>query len=167
MKQQPLSTKIYGFLVLFDMHTQYFEKVLDGVSDEDALKRLDTQANHMAWLAGSLVQERFELYNLLTGMQEIPRANCLFENHQGIKDDVDYPSLLDFKVDWQKITPLLRQQLMIITEEQLDKTLDFPDMGVSFSVLEMLGFNTYREANIIGQLVLWRRLLGYKAMKYD
>lgn len=167
MDIQPKSIKIYGFIVLFDMHSDYFTKVLDGVSDEDAMKRLDTKANHMAWLTGSMVQERFELYNLCTGQSEKQRANHLFENHQGIKDAIDYPSLIDFKADWNRVTPLLRERLLELTEADLNKVLDFPDMGVSFSMMEMLGFNTYREANIIGQLVLWRRLLGYQPMKYD
>lgn len=166
MKEQTASSKMYSLVVLYDMHTDYFVKVLDGVSDEDALKRLDSKANHIAWIAGSMLQERFELYNLCGG-KEKPASDDLFKNHQGIKDGADYPSLMDYKADWKKISPLLREKLLAITDAELEKVLDFPDMGVSFPMFEMMTFNTYREANCIGQLVLWRRLLGYEAMKYD
>ncbi|WP_235969763.1 hypothetical protein [Pedobacter planticolens] len=53
---------------------------------------------------------------------------------------------------------------MQVTEEQLDKMLEFP--GMSFPMFEMVSFNIYREANCIGQIALWRRLLNYDAMKY-
>jgi hypothetical protein len=160
------SARTLGIIPLYDMHSDYFIKVLDGISDEDALKRLDTKANHIAWLAGSLVQERFELAGLM-GINDHQAAVDLFKNHQGIRDGIDYPSLTDYKADWRRISPLLREKLIAISDEELDKVLDFPDMGVSFPMHEMLTFNTYREANMIGQIVLWRRLLGYEAMKYD
>ncbi|RZJ77771.1 MAG: hypothetical protein EOO47_15840 [Flavobacterium sp.] len=59
---------------------------------------------------------------------------------------------------------ILRDLLLKVGEEELDKILEFP--GMSFSVFEMVSFNTYREANTIGQIALWRRLLGYNPMKY-
>lgn len=166
MKEQPQSMQIYGYLALYDMHTRYFIQALDAVSDEDALKRLNTAANHMAWLAGSMVQERFELYNQMGGNLK-PSANERFKGHQGIIDGADYPSLMDFKADWHHISPLLKEKMLKLDDDDLEQQLDFPDMGVSYSMFEMITFNTYRESNIIGQLVLWRRLLGYSAIKYD
>jgi hypothetical protein len=38
--------------------------------------------------------------------------------------------------------------------------------GDSMRFYELVSFMTYREANCIGQIALWRRLLGYDAMKY-
>jgi len=32
---------------------------------------------------------------------------------------------------------------------------------------DLIAFMTYREANLIGQIILWRRLLGYEGIKYD
>ena len=86
MEIKPVSNKMYGFLVLYDMQTTFYHSVLDGINDEDALKRLDTKANHINWLAGSLLQERFELANLL-GVDLKSSADELFKHHQGIKDE--------------------------------------------------------------------------------
>jgi len=158
-----VSTRMQGILPLFDLHTEFFPKVLDGITDEDAHKRLDTPANHVAWLAGSLVQQRFELAGLLK-VEATSTANDLFKDFQGIKDSQQYPSLEIFKKDWQKISPLLKTALVNVTDEQLDHVLEFP--GMKMSLWDLLTFNIYREANCIGQIALWRRLLKYEPMKY-
>jgi hypothetical protein len=54
-------SRLYGLMALYDMHSDFYEKVLEGISDASALNRLNTKANHIAWLAGSMLQERFEL----------------------------------------------------------------------------------------------------------
>lgn len=165
MNIKPISNRMYGFLVLYDMHTTYYHNVLEGIKDEDALKRLDTKANHIAWIAGSLLQERFELANLM-GLSLQQSANELFKHHQGIKEGEKYPSLKTYEQEWDRISPILREKLLNVSEEELDKVIDFPVEQMSFPLFEMVSFNTYREANCIGQIALWRRLLGYDAMKY-
>lgn len=163
MEVKPLSNRMYGFIILFDMHSNFFYSALAGIEDEDAYERLNTKANHMAWLAGSLVQQRFEFAALL-GLNLKSAGDALFKDNKGIQDDVVYPSLADYEKNWRTITAPLREKLMQATEEQLDQILEFP--GMRFSLFEMASFNTYREANQIGQIALWRRLLGYEAMKY-
>ncbi|RZJ79681.1 MAG: DinB family protein [Flavobacterium sp.] len=163
MEIKPVSNRMYGFLILFDMHTDFFYSVLADLKDEDLSERLNTKANHIAWLAGSLVQQRFDLENILGGDLKAS-ADELFRENKGIQDDAIYPSLEVYIDDWKKITPILRDLLLKVGEEELDKILEFP--GMSFPVFEMISFNTYREANTIGQIALWRRLLGYNAMKY-
>lgn len=165
MEIKPISKRMYGFLVLYDMHTDYYHRVLEGIADEDAVKRLDTKANHVAWIAGSLLQERFELGNLL-GLDIKSTAHELFKHHQGIKDDVSYPILATYAREWDSVSPLLRSKLLTVTDVELDKVIDFPEEGMSFPLFDMVSFNTYREANCIGQIALWRRLLGYAGMNY-
>lgn len=163
METKPVSNRMYALLVLFDMHTNYYRNAIDGISDEDAHERLNTKANHVAWLAGSLVQERYELANIF-GLELKAAAAELFKDHKGIQESETYPSLTAYKEDWDKISPLLRAKLLSATDEQLDKVLEYP--GMSFPVYEMVSFDMYREANCIGQIALWRRLLGYDAIKY-
>ncbi|SOD11528.1 hypothetical protein [Pedobacter xixiisoli] len=165
MEIKPVSDRMYGFLVLYDMHTKFYHNVLEGISDEDANKRLDTKANHIAWLAGSLLQERFELANLL-GVDLKAGADELFKHHQGIKEDVKYPTISTYEDQWNTISPILREKLANVTDDELDKILSFPVEQMTFPLFEMVSFNTYREANCIGQIALWRRLLGYDGMKY-
>ena len=154
-----------SILVLFDMQTTYFLNALDGISDQDAHNRLNTKANHVAWLAGSLVQQRFDIGNML-GVDDKQSANDLFRDGKGIQDGLTYPSLASFKKDWEKISPLLRKALSHVSDQKLDELFEMMP-GMSMTYYELVTFTSYREANCIGQVALWRRLLGYEPMKYQ
>jgi hypothetical protein len=156
--------RLYGFVALYDMHTDFYPKVLEGISGDAANNRLETNANHMAWLAGSMLQERFELAGWF-GTKMEQKHHELFRDHQGIKDGQDYPPLADFIEDWKRISPVLRDIITNLSAPKIDSIFEME--GMKMTHFELLSFDVYREANIIGQLVLWRRLLGYPAMKYD
>jgi hypothetical protein len=163
MELKTVSNRMYAIITLFDMHTKYYHQALDGITEEDAVKRLNTKANHIKWLAGSLIQERYELVKIL-GQDLKSDADELFKDHKGIQDDAIYPTLEAYKKDWDKVAQILREQLITATDQQLNKVLTFP--GMSFSVYEMVSFDIYREANCIGQIALWRRLLNYSGINY-
>ena len=161
----PSSDKIYSLLVLYDMHTGFFPKAIEGISDEDAHNRMDTRANHVAWLAGSLVQQRYALATAL-GIDKKQQAYELFKDYKGIQDGVTYPSLSAFKKDWEAITPMLREALAAVSDENLASPFEMePEMEMTY--YDLIAFSTYREANQIGQIALYRRLLGYDAMRYE
>ncbi len=157
-------SRMFSLIVLYDMHTGYFGKVTDGISDKDAHNRLNTKANHIAWLTGSLVQERYELAKSL-GIDRKQAAYELFKDHKGIQDNITYPSLAEFKKDWDSISPALRTALANVGDQKLDSSFEMMP-GESMTYFDLIAFMMYREANCIGQIALWRRLLGYEAMKY-
>jgi hypothetical protein len=164
METQTASTRTKALLTLFDYHTGFFAKALEGISAEDMHNRLNTQANHPAWLAGSLVQQRFMMASeTSTGLKQTGEE--LFKNHKGIQDGIKYPSTAEYLKDWEKITPEARKALVEIDDKKLDSDFNMGEMKISY--YELICFNIYREASIIGQLALWRRLLGYPAIKYD
>ncbi len=158
------SNRINTLLVLYDMHTDYFARAIEGISNEDAHNRLNTKANHIAWITGSLVQERFELLKRL-GIDKQHKTNELFNNHKGIQDTITYPPLEDFRADWEIISPLLRETMVTLKDDKLDSKFEMMP-GMTMSHFDLISFMMYREANCIGQIALWRRLLGYDAMKY-
>ncbi|MGQ2982230.1 DinB family protein [Flavobacterium sp.] len=162
--ETPRDSRMVALVNLYDWQTTFFKNVLDGISDADAHKRLDTPANHIAWLAGSLVGQRYELVNELTGSSHKQQADELFKGNQGIKEGVAYPSLEQYRADWEKVSPIAREALLNATTEKLDSILKMP--GMEMPLYDYVLFTIYREANCIGQIALWRRLLGYEAMKY-
>ncbi|HYG41157.1 MAG TPA: DinB family protein [Cytophagales bacterium] len=156
-------TSVDSFIGLYDLHSQLFINVINGISEKDANNRLNTKANHPSWLAGSLVHERYEMANMLgTNLQST--HNDLFKNFQGIKDGVVYPVLNEYKSDWEKITPILKEALLGVSEEKLEEVIEMP--GMKFTVFDMVTMLIHREPYCIGQIALYRRLLGYEAMKY-
>ena len=164
METKTVSNRMFSLVVMYDMHTDFFARALDDISDKDAHNRLNTKANHIAWLAGSFVQERFEGAKTFgTGLQA--ETGELFKDHKGIQDNVTYPPLADFKKDLDRISPKLREALVNVTDEKLDQKFEMMP-GMEMTYYELITFMAYREANIIGQIALWRRLLGYEAMKY-
>src|SRR3989337_2784061 len=118
METKQIADSRVGLLItLYDMHTTFYSNVIDGISDKDAHNRLNTKANHVAWITGSLVHERYEMANA-AGVELQQTSNELFEGHKGIQDDAVYPSLSEFKSDWNKITPILRKTLLQLSEEE-------------------------------------------------
>ena len=164
METQTASNRTRGLLTLFDYHTDYFSRVLEGISADDMHNRLNTQANHPAWLAGSLVAQRFNMASE-TGSGLKQTGEELFKNHQGIQEGVQYPTKEEYIKDWKRITPEAREALVKIDDKKLDS--DFNMEGMKMSYYDLVTYSIFREASVIGQLILWRRLLGYPAMKYD
>ncbi|MBB4108403.1 MULTISPECIES: DinB family protein [Pedobacter] len=163
MKSSPTSNRMYGFIVLYEMQTDFLLSALDGIEQKDAQKRLDTRANHIAWITGSVVHSRYFLAKSF-GIDLPSVTDELFAGNKGIIDDATYPLLADFIKDWKEISPRLQEALTTATDEKLDEKLVIP--GMEITLFEMIGFSSYREANCIGQVALWRRLLGYPGMNY-
>ena len=157
---------MHSLVVLYDMQTTFFSSALEGITDTDAHNRLNTKANHIAWLTGSLVQQRYELANALgISIDSQQQAEDLFKDNKGIQDGITYPSLSVFKDDWDKISAQLREALVNVDTEKLNTFFEMmPGMNITY--YDLTTFIIYREANCIGQIALWRRLLGYEAMKY-
>ena len=164
METKTVSSRMHSLIVLYDMHTTYFSNVIEGISDKDSHNRLNTKANHIAWLTGSLVEQRYEIAREL-GSDVKQGANELFKDNKGIQDGVTYPSLAAFKKDWVSITPVLRDAFVNVTDQKLDESFEMMP-GMKMTYYDLITFIIYREANCIGQIALWRRLLGYEAMKY-
>lgn len=89
----------------------------------------------------------------------------LFEGNKGIQEDAKYPTLAEYIRDWQRISPLARKALVDIDDQKLDSLFDMGFMKLTY--FELITFTMYREASVIGQLALWRRLLDYPGLKYD
>lgn len=158
------SRRTEGLLTLFDLQTGFFERAIEGISEADTHNRMGTKANHIAWLSGSLVQQRF-LMTSETQPQLKQNGDELFKDNKGIQDDIKYPTSAEYLADWKKISPAAREMLVNIDDEKLDSLIDMGFMKMSY--YELLSFTIYREASMIGQLALWRRLLDYPAMRYD
>ncbi len=153
-------------LNLYDFHTKLFYNVLSDLSDKDANNRLGTKANHIAWIAGSLVQGRYTLASFV-GINKKQTADKLFEDNKGIQDSAAYPPLAEYKKDWENISGDLKDAMTNLSEEQWNAPDPFKMPGGNYTMFDSFIFCTDRESYCIGQIALYRRLLGYEAMKYD
>lgn len=152
----------------YRMHTQQFNNAIDGISEADALKRIEDRTNHIVWMAGNLVNCRYWLANIL-GIADKDPNEQLFKDAKALDPAATYPSLAALKEEWHKISPLLFQKLHTVTDAELDEAYPF-GMGVGFveeNKLNMVGMCIGREDYLFGQIGLMRRILNYPGMKYD
>ncbi len=131
MDMQTKSTRMQGLLSLFDFQTDFFPRVLDGISEEDMYNRLHTEANHPSWLAGSLVNQRFLVASEMKHGLEMS-GHELFTNNKGIQAGASYPSKETYLSDWQQITPVARKALLEMDIQKLDSLVDMGSMKLTY-----------------------------------
>ncbi len=136
-KEFARSTPIDTLILLYDLHTKLFLNVIEDISHKDAQNRLHIKANHIAWLAGSLVHERYELANA-AGINLKQTTYDLFHCHRGIEDKIIYPSLTEFKSDWEIITPVLRNALLQLSDKQLQSAEAYGIPGDELSLFDAI-----------------------------
>ncbi|WP_146610819.1 hypothetical protein [Pedobacter cryoconitis] len=104
------------------------------------------------WLVGSQVQLRFDVANLL-GIDEIQNADILFRFNKDIQFNMIYPSLDSFNFDWEKISPILRTEILELDNDDLfSYSEDDPEMKGTF--FDLLSGIIEREANNISALTI-------------
>ncbi len=165
---KPTSKKLEVIIPAFRAHSQTFVMVLDGISEEDAKKRIDEKTNHIIWMVGNFINMRYSLGWVLGLKEEDPFSDLFFQG-KALDENFIYPTLAQLKENFHKISPLVYQKLLEATDEDLDK--DFPmGMGVDFfkeDVLNFVGMCIGREDYLSGQLGLMRKILDYEGMKYN
>lgn len=164
----PTSNKLDIIIPAFRGHSQNFLMVLDGISEEDALQRIEGRTNHIIWMAGNFLDMRYALGSVL-GVQEEFEFKDFFFQGKALDESFKYPSLQQLKDTFHKISQLVYQKLLEVSDENLNQA--FPmGMNIDFfpeTVLNFVGMCIGREDYLCGKIGLMRRILGYEGMKYD
>lgn len=164
----PKSKKMELVIPAYRMHSQSFMNVLEGISEEDALKRIENKTNHIVWMAGNFVNMRYGLGWVL-GLQEQDPNNDLFFQGKALDERIQYPTLADLKKNFHDISAKVYQKLSEVSDEELDEIFEI-GMNIPFikeTKLNFVGMCIGREDYLSGQIGLMRRILNYPGMKYD
>jgi len=165
---KPKSQKLDIIIPAFRGHSQSFLMVLEGISEKDALKRIEGRTNHIIWMVGNFLDMRYAMGNVLGLTEEFQYKDFFFQG-KALDESLAYPPLKDLIADFHSISPLVYQRLLQANDEELNKA--FPmGMNIDFfpeDVLNFVGMCIGREDYLCGQMGLMRRILGYDAMKYD
>lgn len=164
----PKSSKLEIIIPAFRGHSQSFLMVLNGITEENALKRIDAKTNHIIWMVGNFLDMRYALGNVLGLKKEFEFKDFFFQG-KALDENLKYPTLKQLKDNFHEISPLVYQKLLEASNEELDKA--FPmGMNIDFfpeNVLNFVGMCIGREDYLCGQMGLMRKILGYEGMKYD
>jgi hypothetical protein len=83
-------------------------RALEGIKETDAQKRLDTEANHIAWITGSVVAGRYMLAKSF-GIDLESTTGDLFKDNKGIIADADTQRLMLLKKIGKKSRPCYKK----------------------------------------------------------
>ncbi|HTN46010.1 MAG TPA: hypothetical protein VL098_06640 [Flavipsychrobacter sp.] len=164
----PASKKLDIIIPAYRMHSQSFVNVLEGISEEQALKRIDDKTNHVIWMAGNFVNMRYSLGGLF-GIKEEDPYNDLFSQGKAWNESYTYPTLKEIRDNFHQISPLVYKRLLKTTDEELGESFKM-GMDIPFvpeDKLNFVGMCIGREDYLCGQIGLMRKLLGYEGMKYN
>lgn len=156
---------IYVLTEQLILHTNLFQSVIQGIEESDEQLRLTPTTNHLAWLAGSLVSARYLMINMI-GPGATEPFPTLFAHNKRIQNDLIYPSLSLQKSFWLGISDRLLSTINNSSEREISQPSVnyFPTNDKT--ILGALIFLTDREGQVIGEMTLLRRLLGYKVAHY-
>lgn len=163
-----ISQKVAVIIPAYRMHTQSFLQVLDSISEEDALKRVDGRTNHLVWMAGNYVNMRYGMAHVL-GLPDTDPNQDLFFMGKALDENYHYPTLKELLANFHSISAKVYSRLLSVTDQEL--TDAFPmGMGIPFiqeDKLNFIGMCIGREDYLCGQMALMRRILNYESIRYD
>lgn len=162
------SAQLNIIIPAYRMHTQTFINVLDGISEEDALKRVDDRTNHLVWMAGNYVNVRYSMGSVL-GLSDQDPYQDLFYMGKTLDPQKTYPSLQQLRNNFHEISPKVYQALLQVGDDELAEMFEM-QMNIPFikeDKLNFIGMCIGREDYLCGQMALIRRIFDYPGMKYD
>lgn len=150
---------------ILELNTDLLLNCLDGLSDEEALRRLPGGGNSIAFLAAHLTDSRHYLAQRLGHPLANPLSRFLAEA-SSIEDIVEWPSLEEQREWWLGISRHLGDVLAARTDEDLRRT-DVHRFPMSDSTeLTLISFLSQHDSYHLGQIAFLRRQLGKPAMAY-
>lgn len=158
-------------LAQYDMHCRWFKNALAGFTDEEANRRLNSQMNHVKYIAGHLFNSQYA-FTLIAGLQVERKWEDLFagQGKTKAKDNFPYPTIAEIQAEWDKLQPVIQKALEALPEEALGIEISgSPVAGKGLfkgSVGDLWAFLNMHQAYHIGQLGILRRGFGKEAMKY-
>jgi uncharacterized damage-inducible protein DinB len=153
-------------LTLLRLNTRLFVNCLDGVSDEQAERRIDANTNSIAFIACHLVDSRHYLAGYI-GLSEPNPFTEVLRGATGIDDVGPLPDIDAMRRAWLALAPTLEACVADMAEEELRVVspqrfpVDLPSM------LGAIAFLVQHESYHIGQMALLRKFVGLPAMKYS
>ena len=159
---EPQVAPLHAILAL---NTDLLLNCLDGLTDEEARRRLAGGGNSVAFLAAHLTDTRHFLVQRLGHPLSNPLSRYLAEA-SSIEDIVEWPSLTEQRDWWLAISRHLCAVVAARTADELRRpdAHRFP-LGDS-TELGMIAFLVQHDSYHIGQAGFLRRQLGKPAMAY-
>ncbi len=150
---------------ILDLNTDLLLNCLEGLTEEEARRRLSGGGNSMAFLAAHLTDVRHFLVNRLGHPLRNPLSRYLAQA-KSIEDMVEWPTLEEIREAWLVVSDHVAAVLERLTQADLerDNVHTFP-LGDA-TALGLIAFLAQHDSYHVGQAGFLRRQLGKPAMSY-
>jgi uncharacterized damage-inducible protein DinB len=144
---------------LYALTASRFDKALEGLTDDDARKRLTDDSNPVIWIVGHMTTTRCNLLAMLGRPVEHPWGDQ-FGRGSKVGDGTEFPPLADLVIKWREADEALKQRLEELTGEELSAAAprDFP---IEDKTLRgAINFLAFHDVYHFGQMALLKKCLG-------
>lgn len=147
------------------MNTSIFNGVLKDVNDSLACKQIAEHINHLTWIAGHLLNNRYFFASQLGLDKEFEYKDAFTDFtapppfNRAISPLVNYPAIDSLSAKWNEISPLMIDAAAGVTEEKMAEPF-FIQLPTGNNMEALFSFFAIHEAYHIGQMSTIRRYLG-------
>lgn len=151
---------------LFALNSKIFNNALKNISDKEAQKPINSTTNSISWIAGHTVDTGYNLAAILGISSENPYA-ADFGFGKPFDPTAKYPSLEKMLADWNALSPKIEAAIGKLTQDQLNADTPFPLPYNEQSIRGLLSFQMHHISYEVGQLGLYRKILGKESLSYQ
>jgi hypothetical protein len=152
---------------ILNMNTRLFLSALDGVTDEQAKKRISDHNNPLSWLAAHTVWARYNTCAMLGKPVAKNTYDGMFENFKPFDAASNYGTIALAIEEWNKASALLKEALSSVTEEHLAADCPLKSPIGDFSFGGTVTFLAQHESYDIGQIAYLKKYFTKEAMSYN
>jgi uncharacterized damage-inducible protein DinB len=156
----PVPSSIAAAAVSFKYNADFLKKNLEGLTDEEWVRRPDGCANHILWIVGHVTWARSALLKRLGEDWSKPWF-AHFGRGAKVDDSVTYPTPEEAILAWDESCALLSAAMESVSEEALAVASTQGPPSADGKVSGVVNFLAYHETYHIGQASYLRGWLGH------
>ena len=161
-----MNKSINQLKVIFGLNDRLFINSLQGINEEQAKERIIGHVNPVNWIAAHTTWARYNALMFLGAPATNP-YNDLFENFRAYDSSLNYPTIAEIKDEWKKVSGLLKEALLSVSEEHLAQDTPIKNPSGDFTNGGTIAFFAQHESYDIGQLGLLKKFFTKEAMSYN
>ncbi len=150
------------FVEVFTFNKGFYLKMLEGISANHLLEKVNLNNSNLLWIAGHVNLSRYFACKLIR--EDIKSS---FEElfNRGAKYDTgtEYPDITEITNEWEKVSEVMMNRLGTINEKELKEIGPFSFPIKENNRINNLSMFLMHESYHIGQMGYLRKMLGYES----
>ena len=161
-----MESRLQPLAAIYELNTDLLGNCVEGLTDDDAGRRLAGGGNSIAFLVAHLTDARHFLAALLGAPLPNPVGDALADV-QSIEEVETMPPLAELLAAWRTVSGHLAAVFARLTSAELDAQVrpSFPVGGDR--AVDAVTFLAQHDSYHLGQIAFLRRQIGLRAMRYD